>query len=109
MNAPDPRLPSAPTPPSHAERLFPTLSEAQINRIAAQGLRRQTTKGEMLIAGGYGAVTVVGSTHSAGTLRASESSSHATAIRIATSTSIAIGTSRSCSINSTLASTISPS
>jgi thioredoxin reductase (NADPH) len=49
MNAPDPRLPSAPTPPSHAERLFPTLSEAQINRIAAQGLRRQTTKGEMLV------------------------------------------------------------
>jgi thioredoxin reductase (NADPH) len=49
MNAPDPRLPSAPTPPSHAERLFPTLTEAQINRIAAQGLRRQTTKGEMLV------------------------------------------------------------
>ena len=49
MNAPDPRLPSASTPPSHAERLFPTLTEAQINRIAAQGLRRQTTKGEMRV------------------------------------------------------------
>jgi len=49
MNAPDPRLTSAPTPPSHTQRLFPTLTEAQISRIAAQGLRRQTTKGEMLV------------------------------------------------------------
>ena len=203
MNDPDARLPSATSPPSHAERLFPRLTEAQIHRIAALGLRRQTTKGETLvevgegspffvvvrgslqvlsssagvetvivthgrgeftgeanlitgrrslarlrvtedsevvelnrsgllaliqtdaelsailmrtfilrradlIAGEYGAVTIVGSTHSAGTY-ASGSSSHATAIRIATSTSIAIGTSRSCSINSTSASTMSPS
>ena len=49
MNAPDARPPSASTAPSHAERLFPTLTEAQIHRIAAQGLRRQTTKGEMLV------------------------------------------------------------
>ena len=49
MNAPDARLPSASTAPSHAERLFPTLTEAQIHRIAAQGLRRQTTESEMLV------------------------------------------------------------
>jgi thioredoxin reductase (NADPH) len=33
---------------SNNERLFPTLSEAQMNRIAAHGGRRQTTKGEVL-------------------------------------------------------------
>ena len=33
---------------SNNERLFPTLSEAQMNRIAAHGRRRQTTKGEVL-------------------------------------------------------------
>src|SRR5258707_2716475 len=49
VNAPDAGLPSASTAPSHAERLFPTLTEAQVQRIAAQGLRRQTTKGEMLV------------------------------------------------------------
>ena len=32
----------------NTERLFPTLSEAQMNRIAAHGRRRQTTKGEVL-------------------------------------------------------------
>jgi len=49
VNDPDARLPSATSPPSHAERLFPRLTEAQIHRIAALGLRRQTTKGEMLV------------------------------------------------------------
>ena len=33
---------------SNNERLFPTLSETQMNRIAAHGGRRQTTKGEVL-------------------------------------------------------------
>ena len=32
-----------------SERLFPTLTQAQIYRIAAQGRRRQTTKGEVLV------------------------------------------------------------
>jgi thioredoxin reductase (NADPH) len=32
-----------------SERLFPTLTEAQIHRIAAHGRRRQTTKGEVLV------------------------------------------------------------
>jgi thioredoxin reductase (NADPH) len=31
------------------ERQFPTLTEAQLNRIAARGLRRQTKKGEVLV------------------------------------------------------------
>jgi thioredoxin reductase (NADPH) len=31
------------------ERLFPTLTEAQIRRIAAHGRRRQTTKGDVLV------------------------------------------------------------
>src|SRR6266446_5121721 len=49
VNDPAARLPSATTAPSHAERLFPRLTEAQIQRIAALGLRRQTTKGETLV------------------------------------------------------------
>jgi thioredoxin reductase (NADPH) len=60
------RLPSASTAPSHVERLFPTLTEPQINRIAAQGLRRQTTKGEMLVEVGEASpffVVVRGSLH----------------------------------------------
>jgi len=43
------RVPSATTAPSHAERLFPRLTEAQIQRIAALGMRRQTTKDETLV------------------------------------------------------------
>jgi hypothetical protein len=49
VNDPDTRVPPATAAPSHAERLFPRLTEAQIQRIAALGLRRQTTKGETLV------------------------------------------------------------
>jgi thioredoxin reductase (NADPH) len=31
------------------ERLFPTLTDAQVNRIAAHGRRRQVTRGELLV------------------------------------------------------------
>ena len=49
MNDSAARVPSATTAPSHAERLFPRLTEAQIQRIAALGMRRQTTKDETLV------------------------------------------------------------
>src|SRR5260221_11256815 len=49
VNDPAARVPSATTAPSHTERLFPRLTEVQIQRIAALGLRRQTTKGETLV------------------------------------------------------------
>ena len=48
MNDSGTRVPSATTAPSHAERLFPRLTEALIQRIAALGMRRQTTKDETL-------------------------------------------------------------
>ena len=49
MNDSGKRVPSATTAPSNAERLFPRLTEAQIQRIAALGRRRQTTKDETLV------------------------------------------------------------
>jgi thioredoxin reductase (NADPH) len=49
VNAPDPRLPLASTAPSHAERLFPTLTSAQMARIAARGRRRSIARGEVLV------------------------------------------------------------
>ncbi len=49
MNAPDPRLPLDPTAPSHTDRLFPTLTPAQITRIAAHGRRRGIARGEVLV------------------------------------------------------------
>src|ERR1700752_4308493 len=49
VNVSGTRVPSATTAPSHAERLFPRLTEAQIQRIAALGMRRQTTKDETLV------------------------------------------------------------
>jgi thioredoxin reductase (NADPH) len=49
VNAPDPRLPLASTAPSHGERLFPTLTSAQMARIAARGRRRSIARGEVLV------------------------------------------------------------
>jgi thioredoxin reductase (NADPH) len=49
VSAPDPHVPLAPTAPSNTERLFPTLTSAQIARIAARGRRRTIARGEMLV------------------------------------------------------------
>src|SRR2546422_1550229 len=49
VNAPDPQLPLASTAPSRAERLFPTLTGAQMARIAARGRRRAIARGEVLV------------------------------------------------------------
>ena len=49
MNAPDTPVPLQPTAPSRAERLFPTLTAAQIARIAAHGRRRPIARGEVLV------------------------------------------------------------
>src|SRR5439155_19009443 len=38
-----------PTAPSPAERLFPTLTDAQVARIAARGRRRPVARGEVLV------------------------------------------------------------
>jgi thioredoxin reductase (NADPH) len=42
-------MPFAPTTPSSAERLFPTLTGAQIARIASRGRRRTIARGEVLV------------------------------------------------------------
>lgn len=52
---PDPTL--TPTAPSPTDRLFPTLTEAQIARIAARGMRRRTAAGEVLVEPGAHAVS----------------------------------------------------
>jgi thioredoxin reductase (NADPH) len=49
VNAPDPLVPLASAAPSQMERLFPTLTSAQIARIAARGRRRTIARGEMLV------------------------------------------------------------
>jgi thioredoxin reductase (NADPH) len=49
VNRSDPDLPLASTAPSHAERLFPTLTSAQMARIAAHGRRRIIARGEVLV------------------------------------------------------------
>src|ERR1700730_5226208 len=49
MSAPAPPVPLASTAPSQMERLFPTLTGAQIARIAARGRRRTIARGEMLV------------------------------------------------------------
>ena len=49
MNAPDQQLPLVSTAPSHAERLFPTLTSTQIARIATRGRRRPIARGEVLV------------------------------------------------------------
>ena len=49
MNANDPSEPIHPTAPSQTDRLFPTLTEAQIKRIALRGRRRTVSRGEVLV------------------------------------------------------------
>ena len=56
MNPPDPLVALPPLAPSAADRLFPRLTPAQIERIAARGRRRRTTQGEVLIEVGDSAV-----------------------------------------------------
>ncbi len=46
---PDTSLPLEPLAPSQTERLFPTLTSAQIARIAAHGRRRKIAMGEVLV------------------------------------------------------------
>ena len=48
MSAPDPQVPLSPTGPSHSDHLFPTLTPAQIARVAAHGRRRAIARGEVL-------------------------------------------------------------
>jgi thioredoxin reductase (NADPH) len=49
VKASDPQLPLASTAPSHAERLFPTLTNSQMARIAARGRHRTIARGEVLV------------------------------------------------------------
>ena len=49
MNIFDPRVPLRPTAPSPEERLFPTLTTAQITRITARGRRRAIAPGDVLV------------------------------------------------------------
>jgi thioredoxin reductase (NADPH) len=49
VSARDPQRPLASTAPSHAERLFPTLTSVQMARIAAHGRRRPIAAGEVLV------------------------------------------------------------
>ena len=49
MNASDPHLPPQPASTSHSEHLFPTLTPAQIERIAAHGRRRAMARGDVLV------------------------------------------------------------
>src|SRR3954470_19681295 len=48
MNTSDPQPPS-PLSTSGSERLFPILTPSQIARIAAQGRRRPTAQGDVLV------------------------------------------------------------
>ena len=49
MNASDPHVPLRPSAPSPEERLFPTLTTEQIERIAAHGRRRAIARGDVLV------------------------------------------------------------
>jgi thioredoxin reductase (NADPH) len=49
VTASDPQQPLASTVPSHMERLFPTLTSAQMARIATRGRRRAIARGEVLV------------------------------------------------------------
>jgi thioredoxin reductase (NADPH) len=49
VNASDPPLPPQPASTSRDNRLFPTLTAPQIERIAAHGRRRATERGEVLV------------------------------------------------------------
>src|SRR2546422_6795576 len=52
--APPPPLPPPAAPPSgqRAEHIYPTLTPAQVARIAAHGRRRQVERGEVLVQAG---------------------------------------------------------
>jgi thioredoxin reductase (NADPH) len=56
MSAPDPAVPPSAAVFPHNERLFPTLTAAQIQQIAAHGRRRTLTRGEVLVEPGDKAV-----------------------------------------------------
>jgi len=49
---PEPPLPLMPTMPGPVEHLFPTLTSAQIERVATHGRRRQVTRSDVLIEAG---------------------------------------------------------
>ena len=49
MDIADTQRPLASAAPSHAERLFPTLTSTQMARIAARGRRRPIARGEVLV------------------------------------------------------------
>ena len=49
MSASHPQMPLRPTAPSPEERLFPTLTAAQITRIATHGRRRPIALGDVLV------------------------------------------------------------
>ena len=49
MSASHPQQPLTPIAASPVERLFPTLTDAQIARIAAHGRRRSIARGEVLV------------------------------------------------------------
>src|SRR2546422_7736491 len=49
VNASDPRVPLASTASSHMERLFPTLTSAQMARIEPRGRRRPIAREEVLV------------------------------------------------------------
>ena len=49
MDTADTQRPLASAAPSHAERLFPTLTSTQMARIAARGRRRPIARGEVLV------------------------------------------------------------
>ena len=48
--------PSNPADVVPSDRMFPTLTPEQVSRIAAQGRRRSTTRGEVLVEAGDSAV-----------------------------------------------------
>src|SRR4029077_8748691 len=48
----DKSLPLESTAPSHSDRLFPTLTDAQVARIAARGRRRPIAAGDVLVEAG---------------------------------------------------------
>lgn len=49
MSAPDPQVRLASAAPPRTERLFPTLTSAQIARVAARGRPRTIARGEVLV------------------------------------------------------------
>src|SRR5258705_4633168 len=52
----DPLSPLQPTAPTPIDRLFPTLTDAQVARIAARGRRRPVARGDVLVEAGDKAV-----------------------------------------------------